>query len=131
MDVLREAPRRAVLGAGLLAVTGLLASCGSTGAASPVDPSSPVTPASFVDPDAARRVELEPELATDPMLGEVGWSWLVDALANRGVGYVAEAGTVTRVVSQSFAGLADRPASVDSTIVRPSSNASAIASVTT
>ena len=59
------------------------------------------------------RAELEPELATDPMLGEVGWSWLVDALASRGVGYVAEAGTVTRVVSQSFAGLADRPASVE------------------
>jgi hypothetical protein len=59
------------------------------------------------------RAELEPELATDPLLGEVGWSWLVDALANRGVGYVAEAGTVTRVVSQSFAGLSDRPASVE------------------
>ena len=43
----------------------------------------------------------------------VGWSWLVDALEGRGVGYVAEAGTVTRVVSQSFAGLADRPASVE------------------
>ena len=26
------------------------------------------------------RAELEPELATDPMLGAVGWSWLTDAL---------------------------------------------------
>ena len=26
------------------------------------------------------RAELEPELATDPMLGEVGWRWLIDAL---------------------------------------------------
>ena len=59
------------------------------------------------------RAELEPELATDPVLGEVGWSWLIDALAMRGVEYTAEAGTVTRVVSQSFAGLADRPASVE------------------
>ena len=59
------------------------------------------------------RAELEPELATDPVLGEVGWSWLIDALAIRGVEYTAEAGTVTRVVSQSFAGLADRPASVE------------------
>ena len=59
------------------------------------------------------RAELEPEVATDPLLGEVGWSWLIDALETRGVGYVAEAGTVTRVVSQSFAGLADRPASVE------------------
>lgn len=59
------------------------------------------------------RAELEPELAADPLLGEVGWSWLVDALANRDVEAIAEAGTVTRVVSQSFAGLADRPASVE------------------
>ena len=59
------------------------------------------------------RAELEPELATDPLLGEVGWSWLTDALSLRGLEYVAEAGTVTRVVSQSFAGLADRPASVE------------------
>ena len=59
------------------------------------------------------RAELEPELATDPMLGAVGWSWLVDALAGRGAHYTAEAGTVTRVVSESFAGLADRQATVE------------------
>jgi hypothetical protein len=47
------------------------------------------------------------------MLGAVGWSWLVDALEGRGLPYTAEAGTVTRVVSESFAGLADRPASVE------------------
>ena len=35
------------------------------------------------------------------------------SLATRGVEYVAEAGTVTRVVSQSFAGLADRPELVE------------------
>ena len=59
------------------------------------------------------RAELEPELATDPMLGAVGWTWLTDALAGRGPSYTAEAGTVTRVVSESFAGLADRSASVE------------------
>ncbi len=59
------------------------------------------------------RAELEAELAADPMLGEVGWTWLIDCLRERGVEYTAEAGTVTRVVSQSFAGLADRPASVE------------------
>ncbi|MEO8829895.1 DUF3000 family protein, partial [Lapillicoccus sp.] len=59
------------------------------------------------------RAELEPELASDPMLGAVGWSWLVDALANRGVEYLAEAGTVTRVVSESFAGLSDREPTVE------------------
>ncbi|MEO7421698.1 MAG: DUF3000 domain-containing protein [Ornithinibacter sp.] len=59
------------------------------------------------------RAELEPELATDPLLGEVGWSWLTDALRYREIEFTAEAGTVTRVVSQSFAGLADRPPSVE------------------
>ncbi len=59
------------------------------------------------------RAELEPELASDPMLGSVGWSWLVDALDDHRVSYTAEAGTVTRVVSESFAGLSDRPASVE------------------
>jgi hypothetical protein len=59
------------------------------------------------------RAELEPELASDPMLGAVGWSWLVDALDARQVGYVAEAGTVTRVVSESFAGLSDREPTVE------------------
>lgn len=59
------------------------------------------------------RAELEPEMATDPVLGDVGWSWLIDALDSHEVRYVAEAGTVTRVVSESYAGLADRPASVE------------------
>lgn len=59
------------------------------------------------------RAELEPEMATDPVLGDVGWSWLIDALDSHAVEYVAEAGTVTRVVSESYAGLADRPASVE------------------
>ncbi len=59
------------------------------------------------------RAELEPELAGDPMLGAVGWSWLSDSLAGRGLAWTAEAGTVTRVVSESFGGLADREASVE------------------
>ena len=59
------------------------------------------------------RAELEPEMAGDPVLGDVGWSWLVDALEHHALAYGAEAGTVTRVVSQSYAGLADRPATVE------------------
>ena len=59
------------------------------------------------------RAELEPEVAGDPMLGAVGWSWLIEALESRGVDYGAEAGTVTRVLSESFAGLADREPSVE------------------
>lgn len=59
------------------------------------------------------RAELEPEFGTDPMLGEVGWSWLVDALDARQARYTQDGGTVTRVVSQSFGALADRPPSVE------------------
>jgi hypothetical protein len=59
------------------------------------------------------RAELEPELANDPLLGAVGWSWLMDALAHHDARYVAEGGTVTRVVSESFASLDDRPATVE------------------
>ncbi len=57
--------------------------------------------------------ELEQEVATDPALGEVGWAWLVEALTHRGLAYTAEAGTVTRVVSESFGGLADRDTRVE------------------
>jgi Protein of unknown function (DUF3000) len=59
------------------------------------------------------RAELEPELANDPVLGAVGWSWLVDSLAIHDASYVAEGGTVTRVVSESFASLDDRAATVE------------------
>lgn len=59
------------------------------------------------------RAELEPEVASDPSLGEVGWAWLTEALTERGVAYAAEAGTVTRVVSESFGTLADRAARVE------------------
>jgi len=59
------------------------------------------------------RAELEPELANDPLLGAVGWSWLMDALVHHDAPYVAEGGTVTRVVSESFAALDDRSATVE------------------
>lgn len=59
------------------------------------------------------RAALEEEFASEAGLGAVGWSWLIEALEGRGIGYQAEAGTVTRVVSESFAGLADRPATVE------------------
>lgn len=59
------------------------------------------------------RAELEPELASDPSLGEVGWAWLMDALRTYDVGFAAEAGTVTRVVSERFGGLAQHQATVE------------------
>ena len=51
--------------------------------------------------------ELEPEMALDPLLPDVGWAWLTEALA--GAGYHNLGGTVTRVASQSYEALADRP----------------------
>ncbi|WP_426566742.1 DUF3000 domain-containing protein [Angustibacter sp. McL0619] len=59
------------------------------------------------------RADLEAELGSDPMLGEVGWSWLTESLALRGAEFTHEGGTVTRVVSESFAALADRPSGVE------------------
>jgi hypothetical protein len=57
------------------------------------------------------RARLEPELGTDPMLSRIGWSWLEESLD--GLQYVAVAGTVTRVVSESFGALSDRPMTVE------------------
>lgn len=59
------------------------------------------------------RAQLEPELATDPLLGEVGWSWLIDSLTESGLRFHAHAGTVTRVVSEGFGGLDDREPTVE------------------
>jgi hypothetical protein len=55
------------------------------------------------------KATLEPEMAADPMLAEVGWSWLTEALDSHGAGYTSISGTVTRVTSESFGGLSDRP----------------------
>lgn len=59
------------------------------------------------------RAQLEDELGADPLLGEVGWAWLTDALATAGAGYHSLSGTVTRVLSESFGGLALRDREVE------------------
>ena len=55
------------------------------------------------------RADVDPEMVTDPLLANVGWSWLLDALANHGAEYSAPSGTVTSVSSESFGGMADEP----------------------
>ena len=55
---------------------------------------------------AYARAEVDPELAADPMLAGVGWSWLTEALDAHGAQYAAPSGTVTCVSSESFGGLA-------------------------
>jgi hypothetical protein len=51
---------------------------------------------------AYARADIEEEIAADPLLGEVGWSWLIDALEMHAPGYTAPSGTVTRVITEGF-----------------------------
>ncbi|MEI5097954.1 DUF3000 domain-containing protein [Streptomyces sp. PmtG] len=55
------------------------------------------------------RAELEPEMAADPLLPEVCWSWLTGALQARGLSCGDPSGTVTRAGSHYFGGLSERP----------------------
>jgi Protein of unknown function (DUF3000) len=50
--------------------------------------------------------DLDPEMAGDPLLPEVGWSWLLDALADQGARYTAAGGTVTQTASTRFGDIA-------------------------
>ncbi|MEP6464174.1 MAG: DUF3000 domain-containing protein [Frankiaceae bacterium] len=52
------------------------------------------------------RAGMEIEIAGDPLLPAVGWSWLVEALEGRQAAYVAAGGTVTRAASERFGTLA-------------------------
>ncbi len=55
------------------------------------------------------RADVDPEMVTDPLLTEVGWSWLIDALDRNQAEYSAPSGTVTAFSSRSFGGIADDP----------------------
>lgn len=57
--------------------------------------------------------EMEPELAADPLLPGVGWSWLTDALESQSAAYTAIGGTVTQTLSTRFAELAGPPTTAD------------------
>ena len=56
------------------------------------------------------RADLDPDLITDPMLAEVGWTWLTEALEAHGARHAAASGTVTRVATESFGSMADEGA---------------------
>ena len=51
--------------------------------------------------------QVEAEMAADPALAEVGWSWLREALEDRDARHAALGGTVTRTVSTRFGQLED------------------------
>lgn len=63
------------------------------------------------------RATLEPEMAADPMLADVAWSWVSECLETaglaEGVDTLAAGGTVTRVLSQSYGALDGTPDAVD------------------
>ncbi len=59
------------------------------------------------------QAELEPEIAADPLIGQVGWSWLIEALEARLADYAATSGSVTTVVTEGFGAKQDQPVATD------------------
>ncbi len=53
--------------------------------------------------------EVDAEMAADPMLPEVAWSWLTESLDRQGCQYLAAGGTVTAIQSQSFGSMETDP----------------------
>jgi hypothetical protein len=49
---------------------------------------------------------LETDIGLDPFLADVTWSWLVDALEQRGAEYASASGTATKIISTGFGELA-------------------------
>ncbi|WP_127784805.1 DUF3000 domain-containing protein [Rhodococcus sp. X156] len=52
------------------------------------------------------QAELDADTANDPLLPDVGWTWLLDALVQSGADYTALGGTVTVTSSVRFGDLA-------------------------
>jgi hypothetical protein len=50
--------------------------------------------------------ELEPDMAGDPLLPAVAWTWLTDGLDQHGATYTAIGGTITQTASTRFGELA-------------------------
>ncbi len=63
--------------------------------------------------------DVDAEMAGDPALAEVGWSWLTDSLGDRGAQHTAAGGTVTRTASLTF-GLVEDPEESNEVEVRAS-----------
>lgn len=50
---------------------------------------------------------LESEIGVDPLLADVAWSWLIDALDTRSAVHHSVSGTATKTLSKGFGALAD------------------------
>jgi hypothetical protein len=59
------------------------------------------------------QADVDDEMGADPLLAQVGWSWLLDALDAHGARHHAVGGTVTRTASSRFGAMADEPDSND------------------
>ncbi len=59
------------------------------------------------------RAALESDLGADPMIGQVGWTWLQECLDGADAAHTALGGTVTRVVSESYGQLSRRSPTVE------------------
>ncbi|WP_105565061.1 DUF3000 domain-containing protein [Microbacterium halophytorum] len=55
---------------------------------------------------AFAQAPLETEIGTDPLLADVAWSWLIDALASHGAEHTAASGTATKTLSTGYGTLA-------------------------
>ena len=63
--------------------------------------------------------DLDPEIAQDPLIGQVGWTWLTEALDSRTAGYAGPSGTVTTEVTEGFGAKETNPRSPGSSCGRP------------
>ena len=57
------------------------------------------------------QADLEPEFAEDELIGEVAWSWLIEALDQ--AGYEGASGTITRAISEGFGDKAGEPSATE------------------
>jgi hypothetical protein len=55
------------------------------------------------------RAEVEQDLIDDPMLQDVGWSWVTEALTGAGCRTAQLGGTVTLTSGRSYGSMTDRP----------------------
>lgn len=53
------------------------------------------------------RADIEHEMAIDPLITQVGWSWLTDALSDAGARHGKPAGSITVVRSEGFGAMSD------------------------
>lgn len=65
------------------------------------------------------RASVDAEMAEDPLMTGVGWSWLMESLENRSCDFTAASGTVTIVNSESF-GAVDATAASSEVEIRAS-----------